>query len=238
MEAGRAAKAYGDAAPLSKHQRRPCTGQPPTRTDMTTRAAARFFLPLGSVLAFIASLGAVPVVHADDPPKLTPVQTALFIDNQLATITKPETLAYVFRHDQPGGESFADEIRLEIKAVRPDGGKDMHIDFLSGARRVEFPGMADFNGNPLLIYYLEYDVRKMQKDTGGSELFFRDRIVIHPYAKIDRPEMAPYIGKSYRFVLSHAVAGSIYQMGSDLPKSGQAAEIIESVTFAGEKPQN
>jgi hypothetical protein len=233
---------------------------------MTTRAAARFLLPLGSALALMASLGASPAARADDPPKLTPVQTALFVDNQLATITKPETLAYVFRHDQPGGESFADEIRLEIKAVRPDGGKDMHIDFLSGARRVDFPGMADFNGNPLLIYYLEYDVRKMQNDTGGSELFFRDRIrdsfadgsatmrtiqiqlagkpadateiVVHPYAKIDRSEMAPYRGKAYRFVLSHAVAGSLYQIGSELPKSGQAAAIIESVTFAGEKPQN
>jgi hypothetical protein len=229
---------------------------------MTTRASGRLLPAAGLMLMLPLALGQPS--HAEDRPPSTPAQIALFETNQLEAIHQPVELDYQFRHESAGTASFADKVKIEIKSVRADGRKDIAVDFLSGERHVAFPGIADFSGNPLLMYFLEFDVQNMQRDTGGSALFFRNRIrdafadgsaemrptkigvngsqvdateiVIHPYAKITRPEMTRFTGKSYAFVLSNAVAGTIYQIRSELPKSDQAPAITESLTFAGEQP--
>jgi len=195
--------------------------------------------------------------------KLSPAQAALFASDHLHAITKPAVLHYAFRHDGGAAARYSDTISLEIKAVHADGKKDVAVAFLSGPRHLPFAPVTDFNGNPLLMYFLQYDVMSMQRATGGDPSFFRNRIrdafldgaemhpvtltldgkqaagteiVIHPYAKLVVPALARYTGKSYSFVLSAAVPGMLYSIASLLPESGKEPAVTESATFVSEGP--
>jgi hypothetical protein len=202
-------------------------------------------------------------VGAQAAQPLSPAQAALFASNHLKSIHGRAELDYRFQHDADGVESYSDKVALTVTDARAEERKDVAVAFLTGSRHIEFPPVADFAGNPLLMYFLEYDVKGMSKATGGAALYFRNRIrdalfdgaelhpvsialdgrtiegteiIIHPYAKISRPEIAPFVGKSYRFTLSDAVPGMLYQISTEVPKSDKAGRVTESVTFAGEQP--
>ena len=213
-----------------------------------------------------AALGLAIIVaqsRAEDTRPLSPAQIALFESNHLSAIDRKVTLEYVFRHEIEGPDSYTDKVELEVNEIRPDGKKDVSVDFLTGARHMYFPPVVDFQGNPLLMYFLEYDVKNLEHDTGGAALFFRNRIrqafvdaarmqpvkitldgreadateiVIQPYANLSRPEVAPFVEKTYHFILSDAVPGTLYQIRSEVPASNDAPAIVDSVTYAGERP--
>jgi hypothetical protein len=218
---------------------------------------------LGTLLLVAAALGVpLPTRAADQPPKLSPAQTALFATNHLAAIRRPETLDYAFRHD--GAEPYGDTVSLSVRAVHADGSKDVAVDFLSGNRRVEMPEVTGFHGNPLIMYFLEWDVRAMQRATGGAAVYFRNRIrdafaeartedatittdgrpqpatviVVQPY--LHDPEIARFAGlrdKTYRFVLAKAVPGMVYEIGATVPaadKGGKPAG--DRLRFTGVEP--
>jgi hypothetical protein len=214
-------------------------------------------LVLGAALPILSAEG-----RGEDARPLSPAQIALFESNHLSAISHPVTLDYVFRHDIDGPEGFTDRVEIEVKDVRPDGGKDITVEFLTGDRHKYFPPVADFQGNPLLMYFLEFDVTNLGRETGGASLFFRNRIreafvdgaemhpikitvdgreadateiAIHPYAKLTRPEVARFVDKAYYFVLSDAVPGTLYQIRGEVPKHEGAAAVVDSVTYSGER---
>ncbi|HEU0156140.1 MAG TPA: hypothetical protein VFQ82_08720 [Stellaceae bacterium] len=203
---------------------------------------------LVALLLFAATGARQPGRGAEGPP-LSPAQTALFATDHLAAIHESETLDYRFRHD--GAKPWDDTVSLAIRAVHKDGSKDVAVAFLSGSRRVELPSVARFHGNPLIMYFLEWDVRQMQQATGGSALYFRTRlrnafadaaetgtatitldgrpqpatvVVLEPYKR--DPEIARYPSfreKTYRFVLAKAVPGMIYEISTALPSDAEGA---------------
>ena len=97
-----------------------------------------------------------------------------------------------------------------------------------------------FRGNPVLMYFLEHDVEDMNLMTGGAATYFRNRIrqafvdrarlkpveIERAGAKVpateitlvpfkDDPNLAAFPGvadKRYRFLISDAVPGSIYEI--------------------------
>src|SRR5215472_1615890 len=146
------------------------------------RVTGRVFLgALGSALLFAdASL-------ADDRP-LSAAQIALFESNHLQEIAKPVVLEYVFRHLGGIAGDFDDKVTADIRSIHPDGKKDIWIDFLTGPHHVNFPPALGFNGNPLLMLFLEHDVTEMREATGGAAQYFRNRI---RDAFVDRTEMHP-----------------------------------------------
>lgn len=223
-----------------------------TRLRPAALAAAALLAVLGILCAAAASLAA-------DQAALSPAQTLLFATNHLAGIKQPATLDYAFRHE--GADSYADKIALKVSAVHADGTKDVAVEFLSGKRRVDFPPLRGFHGNPLIMYFLEWDVRGMQQATGGAALYFRNRIrnafanaveigkvtirvagrsaaataiVLRPYR--DDPDIARYAAfrdKSYRFVLSDEVPGMVYEISTSVPAAGGAPVEADRAVFAG-----
>ncbi len=214
----------------------------------------------GAVVVVASVAGLRQPGRAADQNSLSPAQIALFESDHLARIRRPATLDYAFRHDGPG--SYDDSVSLAVRAVHGDGAKDVLVEFLSGVRRVEFPPVAAFHGNPLIMYFLEWDVLGMHKATGGSALYFRNRIrdafvdraqiskvsitidgraqpataiVLQPYR--DDPEIERYASfrdKSYRFVLSDSVPGMVYEIRASLPGvAGGAPASADRVTYTG-----
>jgi hypothetical protein len=221
-------------------------------------------LRFGSVPGLAAAalmLCAAPVAGADPP--LSPAQIALFESDHLKDIRHPVVLDYRFHHHGGSQGDYDDKVRAEIRAVHPDGRKDVWIEFLSGERRTELPPAMGFSGNPLLLYFLEHDAEEMHTVTGGSVQYFRNRIsesfadraAIHAIevkeggavVKATEIEVSPFrndphlarfpalAGKTYHFILSDAVPGSVYQISTTLaaPGDGDGA-FEEQLTYAGE----
>jgi hypothetical protein len=215
----------------------------------------------GVAALIAAGLAAAPAARADDAP-LSPAQIALFESNHLADIAKPVVLEYDFRHAGFGGD-FDDKVTADIRSVHDDGRKDVWIDFLTGPHHVNFPPALGFNGNPLLMFFLEHDVTEMGDATGGAAQYFRNRI---RRAFVDQAEMhsveitvdgksesateislAPFRGdshldpfpgfrdKTYHFILADEVPGRIYKISTTLPSlDGTKNAFEEAMTYQGE----
>lgn len=215
-------------------------------------------------LAALALAACMAAAEASDENRpLSPAQIALFESNQLKEISHPVVLDYSFRHHGGPDGDYIDKVSADIRAVRQDGRKDVWIDFLSGDRHVNFPPAIGFNGNPLLMFFLEHDATEMREATGGSAQYFRNRIRaafvdqarMHP-AEVtvdgaarqateievtpfrDDPNLARFPGfaaKTYRFILSDAVPGGIYEISTTVAAPGAAPDIFEEwMTYAGE----
>ncbi|MGO8916345.1 MAG: hypothetical protein ACLQJR_10595 [Stellaceae bacterium] len=198
---------------------------------------------------------------ADDSRPLSPAQIALFESNHLKEINHPVVLDYRFRHRGGPEGDYEDKVSADIRTVHQDGRKDVWIEFLSGDRRVNFPPAMGFNGNPLLMFFLEHDAMEMRAVTGGAAQYFRTRIreafvdgaAMHPVdVAIDGAprhateiEVTPFshdpnlarfpafAGKTYHFILSDAVPGSLYEISTTA--QGAAPDTFEeAMTYAGE----
>ena len=176
-------------------------------------------------------------------PKLSAAQQTLFETPHLANVTKPETLDYRFTQSGPGG--FTDDVSVTVADIHADGSKDLRFDFLTGDRRVAYPGIAHFSGNPLLMLYLEYDVRQMREQTGMAAAYFRQKlrqsfldratvsqgevtvngktvptsvVVVQPYEGDEHfGAIKAIAGKTYRFVMSPSVPGGIVEIAATSP---------------------
>src|SRR5258708_39228492 len=102
-----------------------------------------------------------------DTRPLSAAQIALFESDHLKSIGQPERLEYRFNRDTEGdakdkaGGSYADHVDLDVRP-RADRKKDVWVDFLSGMHHMPFPPLAGFQGNPVLMFFLEHDVEEMQ----------------------------------------------------------------------------
>lgn len=214
-----------------------------------------------SAFLFVAApVGLQPSSRAADERPLSAAQIALFESDHLGAIRHPATLDYAFRHD--GSEPYEDTVAIVLRQVHDDGSKDVSVEFLSGEHRMEFSPVTRFHGNPLIMYFLEWDVLGMHKATGGSALYFRNRIregfvdqaeiagasisldgrpepataiTLQPYRQDPGIERyAAFRDKSYRFVLSDAVPGKVYQIEASLPGgAADAPAILDRVTYEG-----
>jgi len=162
----------------------------------------------------------------------------LFMSNQLSTLTLPVTLRYSFRKTGTLEDPFEDKVAVAVVA-RSDGlCCSVSGEFLSGGRRLSMPDIDGAEGNPVVLYFLERDVREMQRLTKGAQNYFRKRIrmavfqgatirnTTMPYkgkaVSVREINIAPYLddpnrprfeklaNKQYQFILSDAVPGGLY----------------------------
>ncbi len=165
-------------------------------------------------------------------------ERAIFMADHLSGVRTPLTLRYTLRKSGSLEAGFDDTVKVSLSRL-PDGSCCASKgEFLSGARQVALPEIDNARANPVILYFLEHDIREMNRLTKGSQSYFRKRIrmavyqgatvapasfryqgrtiagqevAFKPY--VDDPNRFRYeklVGKEYRFLLSDAVPGGVF----------------------------
>jgi hypothetical protein len=197
------------------------------------------------VLALLLNIAAVStpvqaIAQAAVADDVSPAEVLLFETDHLASIAHPAKLEYRFSWN--GATPFDDHIVLTLKGDGPL--HDVEPDYLSGVQHVAYPPVEKSRGNPLLLFFLEHDLREMQRETQGTTGYFRrlirsalarpdlkvepttvtvdgrqlsaHRVLIAPY-KADPNAASRYprlAGKTYEFVLADDVPGQIVMLAT------------------------
>lgn len=217
---------------------------------------------LTAALSLLALLAAAPA-RAQESAPITEAETLLFVTDHLAGVKPPSTLRYTIRHGGSMEKAFDDTAEVVVSPGKGQNAKVVTARFLSGERRLELPEVTAAKGNPVLLYFLERDIREMKRLTGAkNQNYFQKRIRLALAAgpevkavtiKVDGREVAakeirvsPYLddpnkekfeeftGKYYVFTLSDAVPGQIYRAESVIPDKEGAPPLVEEVlAYAG-----
>lgn len=178
----------------------------------------------------------------------------MFLDDHLAGITADASLNYQFTHRETALPDIQDTVTVSVRAD-PARGRIVNAEFLHEERKLSLPEVDHAEANPVVLYFLEHDVRAMRKRLGGMENYFRKRIRlalandarIEPVSfeyggvarKGSRVEVTPYLGdpntdrfkgmdgKRYQFTLSTEVPGGVYEIRTSV--QGDAARQIPQV---------
>ncbi|MBK1713390.1 hypothetical protein [Rubrivivax gelatinosus] len=201
--------------------------------------------------AALPALAAWPAWAAAESDEISAAEKALFVDNHLAGLVPPLELAYRFSRRGSLEPELDDRVTLMLKARAGGGCCSAQASFLSGAERIELPEVEAAQGNPVILHFLERDVREMQRRTKGQSSYFRKRIRMAlaqsatlrastlPYAgrsvAAREIEIAPYLedplrarfealaGKRYLFTLAPAVPGGVYAIATRVPGASAGA---------------
>lgn len=207
-----------------------------------------------------AALAVPPAALAAED--FSPAERALFMTPQLANVKLPTTLRYRFQKAGSLEAGFADDVLLRLKAGPDRQCCSADVDFLTGARKLSLPAVDSAEGNPVVLYFLERDIREMNRLTKGQAAYFRKRIRMAVYQGATIAEMSlpyagkavaarqivvsPYLddplrnrfenlaGKRYRFTLSDAVPGGVYAISTEIdgPKP-DAPVLLETLVLDG-----
>jgi len=183
-------------------------------------------------------------------------EKALFVEPHLRGLRPPQRLRYRFAHrpaaasvaraaSVPTAAPFDDEVSLHLSATPGAACCAVRGQFLSGPRELRLPEIGDAEANPVTLYFLEREVRELQRVTGGQAAHFRRRIRLAlAQAQAPQPttlrhggrdvagtqiEITPFVDDPqrhrfekqatmrYRFVLSPAVPGTVWRIEAELP---------------------
>jgi hypothetical protein len=238
-------------------------------TDTRTRAsAARAFGRRAWLAALVAGAGlAMAQAPVASPPgePISQAEQLLFMHPHLATLHDARTLTYAYT-EQPAGAASAPERATLAVRPRADGGCcAVHGDYLEGAMAVHLPDLDDAAANPIVLYFLEAEVRRLQRTTSGQAAHFRRqiRMALARDAHVldatvrwngkDVPAHAvrvtPFVDDPYRqrfereamteyeFLLSDGVPGGVAALSATLPDTGAATKPLERRRLVLEDPQ-
>jgi hypothetical protein len=209
------------------------------------------------LIAGLLCLGwlAGPVRAETDQQDFSPAERLLLMSRQLDNVKPPSKLNYQFIKRGSLEKPFSDTVGVSV--VRTADGKCCKAtsEFLSGERQLPLPPVDEAEGNPVILYFLEHDIREMNRLTKGSVNYFRKRIrmalyesaslrdvtvsyqgksvagkeiLIKPYQDDpNRARFEQFTRKQYVFVLSDAVPGGVATIRSTVPADGAAAPLIE-----------
>lgn len=212
-------------------------------------AAAALVLPAGSFAA----------------QDFSAAEKAIFMADQLRNVRPPSTLRYSFHKAGSLEAGFDDTVAVTL-SKQPDGSCCASKgEFLSGERKVPLPEIDNAKANPVILYFLEHDIREMHRLTKGSENYFRKRIRMTVYQGatvvpasfrykgktvagqevsfkpyLDDPNRYRYeklAGKEYRFLLSDAVPGGVLGIRTRIAAVGTDAPLLtEDMMIEGADP--
>jgi len=207
-------------------------------------AAVRRLLPLVLASAAFAAWAA-------DPSQFSEAERQLFVRPHLASVTPPARLHY--RYQRSGSLEAEVSDRAVLNLTEATGARSAEVNYLSGERKLELPEMGEVEANPIILHFLEREVRELRRLTGGAAGFYRSRIRkalagsatlrqmeveyggkmlkaveirIDPY--VDDPAKSrfeKFADRYYVIVLSPEIPGEVYQLKAELPapSGGQAS---------------
>jgi hypothetical protein len=206
-------------------------------------------------------------LHAQDgKADFSAAERLLFMDDQLGNVTAPATLGYRFRKSGSLEPGFDDQVALALSTGSDKRCCATHTDFLSGSHRLALPDLPAAQGNPVILHFLEREVREMQRLTKGSQTHFRKRLRMAIYegaqvqpvvlrfkgreVKGQQVRMTPFLDdpnrfryerlaqKAYVFLLSSAVPGGLYGIQTRIAAGdGRATPLlVETLYIDGAEP--
>ena len=214
------------------------------------------------LLALAATRAPAQASAPEGVPPPSPAERLLFMRPQLASLHEPRTIAYDYAARASDAPAASDHATLVLAPAADGHCCSTHVDFLSGPLAIALPDLDDPQGNPILLYFLESEVRQLERDTHGQAAHFRRRIrqSLADAAKTaettarwngkDVPaqvvRVAPFVDDPYRqrfereaatayeFVLSDAVPGGIVRLSAEIPaaKAGDPPLAARSLTLA------
>ena len=210
-----------------------------------------------SLLLALGALSAGPARAADDAQGGAEVSVAerlMFLQDDLGDLHPPTALRYSFDATLVGSPKKDEQVQLVLQA-RSDGGC-CAVALEEGAAFGAMPPVGDAKANPIILYFLEHDLREMQGLTGGQSSYFRHlirlslaehasvkdvtvryagrdveakEVSVVPYETDARmAQLGPLAKKSYAFILAKAVPGGVFQIRTSGPGGG-APPIPEAV---------
>jgi hypothetical protein len=189
---------------------------------------------------FALSLAAACATAAVADDSFSQAEQLLFLSDHLANVSKATVITYAYSKIGTLDPASDGSVNLSVSAMPQGTGKHTHVDFLSGTRKLDLPDIDDATSNPLILFFLERDVRDMQRRTGGQASYFRKRVrmalaesaqvqpvqfefqgrsvsgtqvSIHPFT--DDPLKSRFeqlAEKTYVFTFSQEVPGQLYRM--------------------------
>lgn len=183
---------------------------------------------------------------------ISEAETLLFLTDHLKNVVPAAKLSYAFQKTGSSEAGFEDTIELRVRVE--DGAKQVAVTFFTGQRKISYPEVAHAEGNPVLLYFLERDIREMERLTGGRSLYFQKaiRLALARSARVAKTKLsyngrevagteitvAPYIDdphrgqigkyalKTYVFTLSGEVPGGVYSVRTFVPSAAGAADDV------------
>lgn len=225
----------------------------------------RMVLALAGGLALGLAAGTAfaqaPVASDPQADPIKPAEQLIFIQDHFAGLKAPADLVYAYEKKGTLVPAHAEDIHVRLK----HGDKGVLTAVVADANgETPLSVSAPMQGNPVIIYFLEKDISEMHRLTGGQPRYFQKRIrlalaagpeikavkaqwagkmvdarevVIRPYA--DDPNHARFeklVGKTYMFVLSGKVPGSVVSVTSEVGAGeGGAMLEVESIRLKGVK---
>lgn len=193
----------------------------------------------------------------------SPAERAIFMTNQLAKLLPPTTLRYSYAKSGSLEAGFEDKVTIQLRAQANGSCCTTTAEFLGGPRRLSLPEVEAGEGNPVILYFLERDIREMSRLTKGQAAYFRKRIRMAVYQGAQISDMVlpfkgqavaakqitiePYVAdplrvrfeklanKQYTFTLSEAVPGGVYALRTHIAaaESGATPLLVEEMLLDG-----
>ena len=210
----------------------------PRRARAPQEPARRWGARRAAWIAAAALLGALGTARAD-PTDISRAETLLFMTPHLKDLQPPSRLHYAFRKGGTLEAGFSDTVDLDITG-QADGSKKGTARFFSGQHQINYPEIEHVEGNPVLMFYLERDIREMSRLTGGHPDHFRQmirlalaesaqikdiqikvggqtrlaqQITISPYASDpNRAQFERLAAKQYKFTICDTIPGAVYEL--------------------------
>lgn len=212
----------------------------------------RSLATLGLALGIIAA----PVAHAAD--EYSVAEQRVFLDNQMKNVSKTTTIEYRFVQTGAPEDNFEDAVKLNV-GEGPADKRTLAVEYLSGKHKMDLPSIEGGTGNPVILYFLEHDIRDLHDRLGGQQAYFRKRIrlalantaqvkaitfsfkgkriegsevTIEPYANDAlKDRFGRFAGKTYVFTLSDAIPGNVFEIRTSTP-AATGSEPAPAITTA------
>jgi hypothetical protein len=197
-----------------------------------------------AVVQAVATIALALPALAADPSQFSVAENRLFIDDHLRGISGPTTLEYIYTKRGSLEDPVDDAARVIVGPKSSAGSQSVKVEYLSDTRKLELSDIDAANANPVILFFLERDLREMNRLTGGSVNYYRKRIrmalaeggrveaitrtvgshqvaatEIHIAPYRDDPARSRYekfAEKTYIFTLSDDVPGKVVELRSEV----------------------
>lgn len=194
----------------------------------------------------------------------------LFEAKHLLNVNAGTDLAYKFErtvtHPEVMGQSFSDEIHIDVKKAATDAQRNVVIKVFTGDRARDPQPIEGLTGNPLLVVFLDRAVSSYMAVAGGKLPYLKDkfrtalrerttiepvkvtydgktvegqRVTVIPFATdLNASKMRGYENAKFSIVVAEAVPGRFVEMTAAYPNTSKEAPYLEETTkFVGAEVQ-